>query len=102
MVVFCFFSGYYDGYVIFKGVTFFSVERAFERAVCAYDSDIRTLNSDSDSRGIRCFFSCFVVVIMMGIFAQTLATYLGAVLRHLSMKTGITGSNGFLYCFIFF
>ena len=31
---------------------FFSVERAVERAVCAYDSDARRSNSDSDSGGV--------------------------------------------------
>ena len=41
-----FFSGYYNGYFIL-GVTFYSGERAVERAVCAYDSDARSSNSDN-------------------------------------------------------
>ena len=48
---FFFFSGYYHGYFML-GVTFFSVERAIERAVCVYDSDGGRSNSDSDSRGV--------------------------------------------------
>ena len=49
-------------------MTFGLVKRAFERAVCAYDSDARRSNSDSDSRGVSYFFSFFDLVIIMGIF----------------------------------
>ena len=83
-------------------MTFFSVERAVERAMCAYDSDARRSNSDPDSRGVSYFFSFFDLVIIMGIFTQTIPTSLGAALRHLSTRRGILGSNRFLYFFIFF
>ena len=77
---FFFFFGYYYRYFIL-GVTFFLVERGVERALYAYDSDARRSNSDSDSRSRRCFSSFFVLVIMIGIFAQTLPTSLGAALN---------------------
>ena len=44
------FSGYYQRYWILGDL--FCGERAVERAMCAYDSNLRSSNSDSDSRGV--------------------------------------------------
>ena len=48
MIIFLFYivnflSSYSLGYLILE-VTFYSVQRVVERAVCAYDSDVRSSN----------------------------------------------------------